>query len=320
MFMGEVAVQIITEEWPTYWSSWLNRIDLIVCVLCVFLYIIFASVEDAPHNHYSIGNYMDALIVGIRYGMQAIRLLRFAQRGRENRQMLNQTEVKFNNERTLSVLHLHGVQKTKKRKKKEDSDDSPARRKSVEEYHYASSLRKWSHNMNKLFNPNFNVLLYGVNSNELRGLKERSDSIDNVEMVGINGKTEPHGTPPQDAMLMDSPQISSEEDHERQLEEERERSIGGGAGLRNRKSKSKSKSKSLSQTDLMNGNDLGSPITPENVHFSEAYTTDDVDENQMNQMGFMYDSEQMALYDNILQNEETDDTVEQNTPNTNVLV
>merc|ERR1719229_1224476 len=59
MFMGEVCVQIITEEWNKYWASWLNRIDLIVCILCVLLYIIFASVKDAPHSHYSIGNYMD---------------------------------------------------------------------------------------------------------------------------------------------------------------------------------------------------------------------------------------------------------------------
>ena len=78
MFIGEVAVQIITEEWHNYWKSWLNRIDLIVCTLCVLLYVAFASIEEAPHSHYNIGNEMDALIVGIRYGMQAIRLIRFA--------------------------------------------------------------------------------------------------------------------------------------------------------------------------------------------------------------------------------------------------
>eukprot|EP01083_Nonionella_stella_P284229 967459_1 len=140
MFMGEVCVQILTEEWSKYWSSWLNRIDLIVCILCVLLYIIFASVKDAPHSHYSIGNYMDAIIVGIRYGMQAIRLIRFAQRGNENRKMLNQTEVKFDSNITLSVLSQHGVSIKKHKKEK------------------LSSLQKIT---NKLFNPNFSVLIRG---------------------------------------------------------------------------------------------------------------------------------------------------------------
>ena len=307
MFMGEVAVQIITEEWSVYWASWLNRIDLVVCVLCVFLYIIFASVEDAPHSHYSVGNYMDALLVGIRYGMQAIRLLRFAQRGRENRQMLNQTEVKFNNERTLSVLHSHGVQMTKSKKKKKRKKEEEERAKSAEYGHYASSLSKWSHNVNKLFNPNFNVLLYGVNSNELRGLKEQS-LTESIEMIGINGKTPPKDSPAS-LPIVDCPQLSESEEEQH-----------SGHTIRKGKELESMKSNALRRRSSAEMNDLASPIAPEShVHLSEAYTTDDVEDHQMQHMNFMYDSEQMALYDNILQNEQTDDTMGPHTPDAVVL-
>ena len=78
MFVGEVLVEVITQEWHNYWESWLNRLDFIVCILCVILFLVFTIVEEAPHSHYSIESYIDSIIVGIRYGVQAVRFIRFA--------------------------------------------------------------------------------------------------------------------------------------------------------------------------------------------------------------------------------------------------
>eukprot|EP01083_Nonionella_stella_P097034 272773_1 len=241
MFMGEVAVQIITEEWPSYWSSWLNRIDFVICILCVLLYIVFASVQSAPHSHYSVGNYMDAIIVGIRYGMQAIRLIRFAQRGHENRKMLNQTQVKFDSVSTLSVLNQHGV-------------SLPNKGKNVEQNKNLSSFDSFRRVTNRLFNPRFHALI-NDNSNELKRLKNNVD--DSIEMV-------------EDPL-----------DHENKTDDddELERKMKG------------------SEEDLLDNRDK-----------SDNYVTDDtaVDDPMMNinlhsdnQLGFMYDSEQMRVYQNI---------------------
>jgi len=256
MFMGEVAVQIVTEEWPSYWASWLNRLDLMVCSLCVFLYIVFASVEDAPHSHYSVANYMDAILVGIRYGMQAIRLLRFAQRGHENRKMLNQTEIVFDTHQTLNVLQLHGLHQRKDKRKKKKKKKSA--------FHKLT---------NRLFNPKLNSLLHRADSNELRTLKEKSN------------------TPRESAIEMSNVDVNE---------------LG-----------------SESESDEMD--DIGAPIVPSKqsrqsadddgvlVRRSEVFTysTDELEQTDSNvaqQFMDAYDSEQMRVYDDILQHAHTDET------------
>ncbi len=78
MFVAEIGVDILAEEFEIFWKSWSNRIDTFVCFLCVILFIVYASLEDAPDTHHSVESYIDAIVVGIRYGIQAVRLMRFA--------------------------------------------------------------------------------------------------------------------------------------------------------------------------------------------------------------------------------------------------
>ena len=238
MFMGEVAVQILTEEWVNYWSSWLNRIDLVMCILCVMLYLIFASVEDAPHSHYSIGNVFDAILVGIRYGMQSLRFIRFAQRGHENRKMLNQTEIIFDSKSTLSVLHEHGVDVERKKK-----------------------ISHFKRLKNKIFYPKLYSLIRG-NSNDM--------DLDTIEMVQ-----------------------TVESEHE----EEDESNV---SSVRNEQQEN--------DDEFDNMNDIAEPIKPN----EDIYATE---RNGIGLNGFMYDSEQMAVYQDIANESVAYDSVDVDTAN-----
>ncbi len=90
-----------------------------------------------------------------------MRLIHSAQRGNQNRKMLTETEVKFDINITLSVSSHDAAVKSRK----------------------LSSLKKIT---NKLFNPNFSVLVTGK-SNELKTLKNSIDSThdEDVQMSVI---------------------------------------------------------------------------------------------------------------------------------------
>merc|ERR1719334_91565 len=133
--------------------------------------------------------------------------------------------------------------------------------------------------------------------------------------------------------MMESPQLSqSEEVSENEESDHHHHHVidgkGNGKRLRNGKGlQSDMVMRRRSSADRHSNDVVPSAITGTPEHqgnFSEAYTTDEVEENHhqipMHQIGFMYDSEQMALYDNILQNEETDDTMGPITPIRSVVV
>jgi len=258
MFMGEVAVQIVTEEWSAYWASWLNRIDLVVCTLCVFLYIVFASVADAPHSHYSVGNYMDAILVGIRYGMQAIRLLRFAQRGHENRKMLNQTEIVFDTHTTLNVLEQHGLHTQTQTNQRKGRTGKTRKSRTKQARSAFETLT------NRLFNPTMSSLLHRADSNELRTLKENSS--------------------PQTQREIEICQMPS--------------NVQRGK-----------KSENVESSEEQSMEDIAAPITPHRDRDREAevftYSTDEFTDREK-QFVDAYDSEQMRVYDDILQHAQTE--------------
>jgi len=293
MFCGEVAVQILTEEWGPYWSAWLNRLDFVVCALCVVLYVVFASYKDAPHSHYSIGNYMDAILVGIRYCMQFVRLVRFAQRGHENRKMLHQTEVKFNDHATLSVLHLHGVEMAKQNSKKQKKQKQGT----------------IQHKLHAFLSGNqfYNVLVR-ANENELKSLK---DSIDSVEFVDDDGCSS-SDVEVEDAEHAFDDDDDGNEERRRQYVAEVLYGVDGHEHehIMNVNGQEEQQHKPLfkpirNQHDdgESEPNNLSAPITPHtpDVHIASEHESDKQHHgDHLSELGLMYDSEQMAAYHDIV--------------------
>lgn len=110
LFICEIIVQLITiDNCMQYWTSCANICDIIVCLMCIVFYLYSLS-SHVPHTHYNISDYMDVIIIGIRYTLQTIRLLRYATKGNENRHILKSAEnIEFNQQSTLRILYQHGI-------------------------------------------------------------------------------------------------------------------------------------------------------------------------------------------------------------------
>lgn len=112
LFVIEVSIEIITLTWQEYWLKILNRVDFIVCIICILLWLVFAIVESAPDTHHAVETEIDAVIVGIRYTLQVIRLIRFAHKGKENAEHLKHEEIIMSKQITDQVFLKHGLVST----------------------------------------------------------------------------------------------------------------------------------------------------------------------------------------------------------------
>jgi len=81
MFLAEIVVEMLIQGLTRYFDDNWNRVDFLVCVFCLLFFIVFCF-ENTPDNHTDISNYLDGILIGLRYSIQLIRFCRFAKNAR----------------------------------------------------------------------------------------------------------------------------------------------------------------------------------------------------------------------------------------------
>jgi len=96
VFVLEIAVEIVTEGRAVYFMNTWNRVDFTICVFCVIFFVIFCF-QEAPNSHKDLSNFLDGILLTVRYVYQLGRLCRFANKARLSRHFhTQQDDIIFN--------------------------------------------------------------------------------------------------------------------------------------------------------------------------------------------------------------------------------
>merc|ERR1719233_1573938 len=81
MFLAEIVVEMLIQGLTRYFDDNWNRVDFLVCMFCLLFFIVFCF-ESSPESHADVSNYLDGILIGLRYTIQLIRFCRFAKNAR----------------------------------------------------------------------------------------------------------------------------------------------------------------------------------------------------------------------------------------------
>merc|ERR1719319_1831856 len=93
IFIVELSVEILTQGREEFFQSTWNRVDFVVCIVCVIFFIVFLF-DEMPKGRHDITTYLDGVVLSIRYCVQLFRLCRFVKSSRQGR---NQDDIVFDN-------------------------------------------------------------------------------------------------------------------------------------------------------------------------------------------------------------------------------
>merc|ERR1719319_2091158 len=87
IFIVELSVEILTQD--NFWASWWNRVDVVICVLCVVMFITFLLIEvrvdeDPSDEQLAVDvDDLDQFLLFLRYSIQLFRICRFVKAAKE---------------------------------------------------------------------------------------------------------------------------------------------------------------------------------------------------------------------------------------------